>query len=190
MIPSIENCFFLMDKYGMLENIRIHSLVVAGIAHLISKGLKEAGIQVSVEKAVTGALMHDIGKTLSLDIGGDHSDIGRRICLENGLEEIADIVGEHVRLKGYQLNGDYSEKEIVYYADKRVNHDRIVSLQERLTYILERYGQNKENLHHLIKKNFKLCGRIEKKLFRWLAFSPEALAETPLPDLELLWQRD
>ena len=179
-----------MDKHGMLENIRVHSFVVAGIAHLISKGLKEAGIQVSVKKAVTGALMHDIGKTLSLSIGGDHSEIGRRICLENGFDEIADIVGEHVRLNGYHLNGDYSEKEVVYYADKRVNHDRIVSLQERLAYILERYGQNKENLHHLIKKNFELCARIEKKLFRWLMFSPESLAEIPLPDLDLLWQPD
>jgi len=188
MIPSIETCLSLMDKHRMLENIRVHSFVVAGIAHLMAKGLKESGIQISVEKVVTGALMHDIGKTLSIHIGGDHSEIGRRICLDNGLDEIADIVGEHVRLNGYHLNGDYSEKEIVYYADKRVNHDRIVSLQERLAYILERYGQNKENLHHLIKKNFELCARIEKKLFSRLEFSPESLEETPFPDLNSLWR--
>jgi putative nucleotidyltransferase with HDIG domain len=172
----------------MLDNIRIHSFVVAGIAYVIAKGLGQAGIQISVKKAVTGALMHDIGKTLSIQIGGDHSEIGRRICLDNGLDEIADIVGEHVRLNGYRLNGEYSEKEIVYYADKRVNHDRIVSLQERLVYILERYGQSNEDLHHRIKKNFALCERIEKKLFRRLEFTPESLAETPLPDVYSLWR--
>ena len=186
MIPSIETCLSLMDKYRMLENIQVHSFIVAGIAHLMAKGLKEAGFQISVEKAVTGALLHDIGKTLSIDLGGDHAEIGRRICLDNGLDGIADIVGEHVRLKEYHLSEDYSEKEIVYYADKRVNHDKIVSLQERLAYILERYAKKKKNLHHLIKKNFELCARIEQKLFKWLKFSPESLAETPLPELNSL----
>ncbi len=186
MIPSIETCLSLMDQHRMLENIRVHSFVVAGITHVMAEKLKEVGFQISLQKAVTGALLHDIGKTLTIQIGGDHAEIGRRICLENGLDDIADIVGEHVRLNGYHLNGNYSEKEIVYYADKRVNHDRIVSLQERLAYILERYGQNKENLHHLIKKNFELCARIEKKLFRRLDFTPESLAEIPLPDLNSL----
>ena len=186
MIPTIKTCLSLMDTYKMLENIRVHSFIVAGIAHLIAKKLKGTGIQISVEKAVTGALMHDIGKTHAINLGGNHSEIGRRICLDNGLDEIADIVGEHVRLRKYHLNWDYSEKEIVYYADKRVKHDRIVSLEERLAYILERYGQNKEDLHHIIEKNFELCERIEKKLFRRLDFSPESLASITLPKLDSL----
>ncbi|MBW2035719.1 MAG: HD domain-containing protein [Deltaproteobacteria bacterium] len=160
----------------MLENIKAHSVVVAKIARLIAKGIEQAGVDISIEKATAAALMHDIGKTASLKYGGDHTEIGRQICLRNHFEEIADIVREHVIFKDYELDGDYSEKEIVYYADKRVNHDRIVSLDERLAYILERYGNNQQDLCRRIKKNFKLCAKVEKKLFTKLNFRPESLS--------------
>ena len=48
------------------------------------------------------------------------------------MDEIADIVGEHVTLKSYDPVGFITEQEIVYYADKRVNHAAVVSLEERL----------------------------------------------------------
>ena len=176
MIPSIETCFELMDRYQMLKNIKAHSIVVTKVAHVVAAGLVNAGLDISIEKVVAGALLHDIGKTFSLGNGRDHSEIGKQICLENHLYEIASIVGEHVRLKNFNLNGDYSEKEVVYYSDKRVNHDGIVSLEDRLAYILERYGKNKENLCRAIRINFDLCKRVEKKIFNKLTFSPEALA--------------
>ena len=165
-----------MDKHRMLGNIKAHSIVVTKVAHLITVGLRDAGLDISIEKVVAGALLHDIGKTPSLGTGRDHSEIGKRICLENHLYEIADIVGEHVRLKNYNLNGEYSEKEVVYYSDKRVNHDGIVALKDRLAYILARYGKNREGLCRAIRMNFELCKRVEKKLFKKLTFSPESLA--------------
>ena len=177
MIPSIETCFQLMERYQMLDNIKAHSVMVAKAAHLIAGGLKDAGLEISVFKATAGALMHDIGKTASLKSGRDHAEIGRQICLDNYLDEIADIVGDHVRMKNYNLNGSYSEKEVVFYADKRVNHDKIVFLEERLTYILDRYGRNQEDLCRQIRKNFKLCGQVEKKLFSKLNFSSNALSK-------------
>ncbi|MDQ1334055.1 MAG: hypothetical protein QG552_1005 [Thermodesulfobacteriota bacterium] len=176
MVPSIQECYQLMDAYRMLDNIRAHSVVVAKVARLIAQGLQQANIDISVETATAGALLHDIGKTASLQSGGDHSEIGREICLKNHLDEIAPIVAEHVRLKEYAENGDYSEKEIVFYADKRVNHDQIVSLNERLAYILDRYSRGQEQLSRAIKKNFFLCRQVQDKLFRMLPFSPECLS--------------
>ena len=160
----------------MLDNIRAHSVVVAKITRLIAQGLRDAEIDISVKIATAAALLHDIGKTASLKSGQDHSEIGRQICLKNHLDEIAPIVAEHVRLKSYSLNGKYSEKEIVFYADKRVNHDQIVSLNERLTYILERYGRDHDELRQAIKANFYLCEQVQKKLFNKLRFSPESLS--------------
>jgi putative nucleotidyltransferase with HDIG domain len=176
MIPSIENCFSLMGTYEMLKNIRAHSVMVAKVAGVIVRGLKGAGVDISIKKTIAGALLHDIGKTSSLNSGEDHAEIGRQICVQNNLEEIADIVGEHIRLANYSLNGRYSEKEIVFYADKRVNHDKIVSLKERLAYLIERYGGNQEGLEDAIRINFDLCKAVEKKLFTRLDFGPESLA--------------
>ena len=166
-----------MEKYRMLENIRAHSVVVTKIARLIARGLRDVGMDISIEKTTAGALLHDIGKTLSLKSGGDHSMMGKQICLDNHLYEIADIVGEHVRMKDYDLNGNYSEKEIVFYADKRVNHDKIVSLEERLAYILERYALNKEGVSRAIRMNFELCRKVEERLLGRLNIDPDGLSD-------------
>lgn len=165
-----------MSRYEMLDNIRAHSLVVAKVAHLLARNLFKVGVDISVEMVTAGALMHDIGKTASLKTGQDHSKLGRQICIENDLHEIADIVGEHVRLKDYYIYGCYSAKEIVFYSDKRVTHDTIVSLEDRLTYIIGRYGKNRENLENAIRVNFELCKRVEKKLLGKLDFASEELA--------------
>jgi len=102
MIPTVEQCFEYMEKYEMLENIRAHSIVVEKVANLIARALRDVGVDVVIKKITAGALLHDIGKTLSLKTGGDHAAKGEEICYENQLDEIADIVGEHVRFKSYK----------------------------------------------------------------------------------------
>lgn len=177
MIPSIQACFDLMDEYRMLENIRAHSLLVAKVARLIARGLYHAGVGIDVKKVIAAALLHDIGKTPALTSGGDHAVMGADICRKHHLDEIAPIVLEHVRLRHYDLNGIYSEKEVVYYSDKRVNHDQIVSLDNRLAYILNRYGTKGSRLNQAIRANFDLCKQVQAKLFKKLNFTPEALAQ-------------
>ena len=140
MIPSVSRCYELMDQYQMLTHIKAHSVMVSRVAMRIANGLMDAHLDIELNKVVTGALLHDIGKTPSLKTGEDHAALGEQICLDNDLGEIAPLVGEHVRLKNYHLNGAFSEKEVVYYADKRVKHDRVVTLKERQDYIVERYG--------------------------------------------------
>ena len=160
----------------MLEHIKAHSVVVARVTCLLAQALREAEFDISVKMAIAAALMHDIGKTASLKSGQDHSEIGRKICLRNHLNEIAPIVAEHVRLSPRTLNGDFSEKEIVYYADKRVKHDKIVNLDKRLAYIIGRYGKNRKDLSEAIERNFLLCEQVEERLFQKLKFSPESLS--------------
>jgi uncharacterized protein len=177
MIPTAEKCFEIMEKYGMLDNIKAHSIVVEKIANVIARGNISAGLNISLEKIIAGSLMHDIGKTLCLDSRDDHAAKGMEICIQNNFVEIAEIVGEHIRLKSYEPEGAIRAREIVYYADKRVNHDRVVSLDERLQYLLARYARNRETIGQLIKDNFKECRQVEKKLFAKLNFRPEDLAE-------------
>ena len=71
----------------MLENIKAHSIVVAKVAHLIARGLLDAGLDISLEKTTAGALLHDIGKTASLNSDENHAEIGQQICLQNHLDE-------------------------------------------------------------------------------------------------------
>jgi uncharacterized protein len=173
----IQACFHLMDRYEMLEHIRAHSVMVARVARIIARALKRGGMPVSVSKTTVGALLHDIGKTASLTTGGDHAEMGRLICIQNQFADVADIVGEHVKMRHYSPEAGLSEKEIVYYSDKRVNHDRIVSLDERLAYILDRYGGSHELIYQGIRDNFELCRRVEARLFSFLNFAPDSLPQ-------------
>jgi len=177
MIPSTEECYQYMDLYGMLDHIRDHSMMVEKIANIITRGLQGSGMSLSVRMVGAGALLHDIGKTLCLNSTDDHAAKGKEICLQNHLDEIADIVNEHVTLRDYNQNKDITEKEIVYYADKRVKHDKVVSLEERRTYIIDRYAKGREDIRVLIEKNFKICKEVEKQIFSRLDFEPWQLAE-------------
>jgi uncharacterized protein len=176
MIPTVQECFELMDRYRMLANIKLHSVVVARITEVLVQNLQQLGHPLSMELAVAGALLHDIAKTPCLGSDSDHAREGSNICVRHRFQEIAEIVGEHVQLReGVQPTG-CSEKEIVFYADKRVNHDRIVRLEERLAYIIERYGRSNERRRQAILKNFEQCRQVEAKLFERLCFRPEDLA--------------
>ena len=177
-IPGVNDCLGLMEQYHMLPNIKDHSIVVARVAEIITNSLIAAGHNLSFDKVIAGALLHDIGKTACLDNDDDHAAMGLEICLAHNLETIADIVAEHVILKNYTPENVFAEKEIVYYADKRVNHDQVVSLEERLAYILDRYGLNNEIRYRAIKKNYARCQDLEKRMFSFLAFEP-----SDVPDL-------
>jgi len=170
--PSVAECLQLMDAHRMLANIKAHSLVVARVADLLARGLASAGEAIAVDTVIAGALLHDIGKTACLHTSENHAARGAKICLAHQLSTIAEIVDQHVVLKDYAVDGAFTEKEIVFYADKRVNHDRVVSLEERLAYILDRYGLNDPVRFEAIKKNFVRCRSVENKIFARLDFCP------------------
>ena len=84
------------------------------------------------------------------------------------------IVGCHVYLEDYPASGSPLEVEVVNYADKRVMHDRIVSLDERMQYILQTYGGEPRN-EQRIQWLWSQTRQLEKRLFQPLPIGPEAL---------------
>ena len=187
-IPGVNECLALLEQYHMLPNIKDHSIVVTEVAGVITNGLIAAGYDLSLETVIAGALLHDIGKTACLDNDDDHAARGLEICLAHNLKTIADIVAEHVILKNYAPQNGFAEKEIVYYADKRVNHDKVVSLEERLAYILERYGMNNEVRCRAIKRNYARCQDLEKRMFSFLTFDPADISELLIAQQSILDQ--
>jgi putative nucleotidyltransferase with HDIG domain len=182
-IPSIKQCLDLHDRFEMLDNIRAHSSVVARVAEALVDGLhrtgKSPGPLPNKDEVIAGALLHDIAKTLCIKTGCRHAEVGRQICLELGYPELSEIVAEHVVLKEFAANrytqGIFGTKEMVFYADKRVRHDEVVSLDGRLAYILDRYGDNTPVKEQLIRQNFNKTIELEKYLFSFLDFLPNEL---------------
>ena len=169
-IPSEEHCRRIISELGMLENIVAHSLQVCRVSLLLTDHLGLPGINRELVRAA--ALLHDITKTRSFQTNENHAETGARLLADLGYPEVARIVGQHVRLDRYPLNSSPpTDAEIVNYSDKRILHDKIVPLNERMGYILERYGgspERKRNILLLWEKTEKL----EKRLFAALPFSP------------------
>lgn len=67
-------------SYG--QNVLWHSVEMAHIAAILAE---EIGADVAVARA--GALLHDIGKTVSHEVQGTHVEIGRRILQKYGVDE-------------------------------------------------------------------------------------------------------
>lgn len=175
MVPSIHTCHSIMVEIGMPEHIQRHSIMVERAAVLIARAHIRAGADLSLDRIRAGALLHDIAKAECFESGENHAARGGAMCLERGFHEIAGIVEEHVRLRDFHTNGGVRAKEIVYYADKRVNHDRIVSLDERLEKLIARYGAGRDDLKQRLEDNFHQCRAVEHKLFRGLKFKAEDL---------------
>ena len=175
MIPTVNQCFELMDEYEMLDNIKAHSIMVARVAELITRHIRQNPFDLSMELVIAGSLLHDIAKTPCLNSACRHDREGEKIVLRHGFHELAEIVAEHVVLQKTKP-GIISEKQIVYYADKRINHDQVVSLDARLAYIMDRYGRDNEYRHKAIMENFIKCRQLEAEIFDRLDFKPGNVA--------------
>jgi len=164
-----------MSQYEMLANIKAHSLMVARIAEFLGRDLIKSGLGLNLDLVVSGALLHDIGKTACLHNGRNHALLGAEICDSCGYGEVAPLVAQHVILAD-DLPDKPDARQVVYYADKRVNHAEVVSLEARLAYIIGRYGLNDSRRCAAIRRNFTRCYNIEKTIFSYLEYTPEDLA--------------
>jgi len=181
MIPGIDQCLALMADEGMLANIRDHSLVVAGIAEGIRVRLAENGVTVPRDLVLAGALLHDIAKTHCLEESCNHARLGAEICRERGYPEVARIVADHVFLPRVPERADAAC--LVYYADKRVNHDQVVSISERERYIIDKYGKGDRERVAAIRANVETWRRVEELIFNGLDLDPAALDQGFVVDI-------
>ena len=77
---SILGRLHFRTSYG--QNVLWHSVEMAHMAAIIAE---ETGADVAIARA--GALLHDIGKTVSHEVAGTHVEIGIRILQKYGVDE-------------------------------------------------------------------------------------------------------
>ncbi len=79
-LVTILGRLYFRTSYG--QNVLNHSVEMAHIASIIAE---EVGADPSVARA--GALLHDIGKTVSHEVAGTHVEIGIRILEKYGVDQ-------------------------------------------------------------------------------------------------------
>ncbi|HOO72276.1 MAG TPA: HDIG domain-containing protein [Spirochaetota bacterium] len=161
--PDRKQCLAIMEEHGMLPNIVSHSVQVMNVCLAIMARLRDPSA-VDPSLVVASALLHDIAKTHSLENRDlRHDMLGGEMLRDMGYPAIAEIVESHVVFKNFNESGRLEEREIVYYADKRVMHDEIVSIDKRIEDLVERYGTS-ENIKKMILDNRDFITRLENKI--------------------------
>jgi len=164
LIPSVKQCFRLIHKMEMMSHIKAHSLRVCQVAELLTGLMAKAHIHLNFDLVYAGALLHDITKTRSFKTGEFHAATGDELLCEMGFPQVGAIIRQHVALDEYFVSAIPDEAEIVNYADKRVLNTDIVSLAQRMDYILERYGTNQEYRQRLLRIG-RYAEKTEKRIF-------------------------
>ena len=102
---------------------------------------------------------------------GGQAHLGAEILAELGYPELALVVREHVYLENVPDPRPLRESEVVNYADKRVLHDRVVSLADRIADLKVRYGRTPEALARISALAVR-TRVLEEKLFAPLSLEP------------------
>ena len=169
--PTREECLALIHRMVMLPNIVDHSLKVALVAVFLTERLKAGGVILDRNLIEAAALLHDITKTRSLTTGENHAVTGAELVASLGYDRVAEVIVQHVVIVEDLTTEQPNEVEVVNYADKRVLHDRVASIEDRQDYVMARYGKEPE-IRERITRNWQRVATTEQKLFRFLNFTP------------------
>lgn len=174
-VPDMAACHALWDRYAMPDHIRAHSLRVADMAMALARAALDNvadgpngpnSTDIHLPSVLASALLHDIAKDYTIRFGGNHAQLGGAWALhETGNPRIAQGVMHHVH---WPWRVDVTVREwlmplIIIYADKRVKHDQLVTLEERFDDLVERYGRT-ERIRERIRESHEQAVEIELAL--------------------------
>ncbi|MFW6013684.1 MAG: HD domain-containing protein [Candidatus Nanoarchaeia archaeon] len=199
-LPSEEECFKLMDCYCLPQNIREHCLLVAKVAKLIALKHLEGGNKVNIHLVYSSSLLHDLAKPIEFseytglnpeceklwkDLkksynNSTHSEVGY-LFLKKDFPGVAQIIRKHDYMalisKDVNERPTKIEEKIVNYADKRVSHGKVVSLQQRFKEGFKRWHKEKNYDIKIAKIINEKYFELERELFFDIPLEPHEVIE-------------
>ncbi|MBI5388944.1 HD domain-containing protein [Candidatus Woesearchaeota archaeon] len=203
-LPSKEECYALLATYKVPGHVIRHSEAVCRVAVFLAKRLKDKGMALDVQLVERAALLHDLLKTidfqdfnasfgdkpssqeiafwqeLKVKYKGMKHETAAYLLLKERYPQIAHVILTH-RYSAILTEDERPktwEEKLVYYADKRVKHDTIVSLQERFEDGRKRYGRlkTKEEQETTARIEHAIV-MLEQEIFNPLGITPNQLVE-------------
>ena len=197
----------MMKDYHVPAHILKHSLAVAKLGVFLAERLKEKGTGVDVDLVETACLLHDIVRVCDfreIDYGNfeqtvsqqdeakwqqlraEYKELGHEDAAYEILKEKYPMLASTIKKHKYMAMVDENtrpktwEEKLVYYADMRVMHDKIVPLETRLKEAHERNAplRSSEAQSKIeIARIDPLIFRLEQGIFDRLALTPVALTD-------------
>lgn len=155
--PNDRECSALLDIFQVPEKIRRHCQKVAEVSLMLAEILKEREIILDTVTLIAAALLHDI-----LRKEKHHPEKGALLLKNMGYKKIGDCIFTHMDIT-VKNDGIITENEILYLADKLVEEDKIVDLQQRKKINLEEF-KDKPEVQEKIKKRYEDAEIIKAKI--------------------------
>lgn len=171
-IPTPKEALEILRRSGCSPEVIRHCEAVSNLAVEIARKCKRNGVDVDVELVKIGALLHDIGRSKTHSV--DHPIVGSKMARSYGLpEKIIRIIERHI---GGGLTAEEAEElgwpresylpetieeKIVTYADKLIEGDRTVPIEETIKKLRRRLGVNHPSIKRIINLHREitaLCG--------------------------------
>jgi HD superfamily phosphohydrolase YqeK len=157
--PTVEQCYELLKQCHTPKHIIRHCEVCADFAVELAKKIAANGVNVNIDLVHRACLLHDIMRVCDFHEPLDEifdepisekdlkkwQQLGRQCkglrhedaayeFFKNEYPALALAIKRHAykSLLDEKLNPQTIEEKIVYYADKRVMHDKVVPLLQRL----------------------------------------------------------
>ncbi len=176
-IPDNKTAIKILRDYKTPVHIMRHCVMVAKVSTFLGIRLRERGCNISIGLLQAGGLLHDVAKYHAIIHGGDHASMGATFLEGLGYKDVAKIVRSHVHIDTNELcMRKINEAIVVNYADKRVKHTTVVSLEDRFEDLYIRYGTDNYRRKR-IKELFDQTKEMEKNIFSVLHIEPDQLNE-------------
>lgn len=170
LILSDEDCLYLLGILGVPHNVQRHCQAVADLTSALGRALEQQGQVLDLNLLRSASLLHDLAKGVR-----KHAVVAQEILQTMGLKRLGEVVGHHMVIPPELVRSrTLSEEELVYLADKLVQEDRIVTLEERTRQALREHTGDEAALR-AVKERMKLAARILGKVEA--ALGRPALAE-------------
>lgn len=125
-------------------NLLLHTQAVAGVAYQLAVWLRAAGENVDPLLAQRGGMLHDLAKVSTLHVSGtNHGEAAAKILAGRGQAALAEIARRHIltNLLDDKLAPRTWEEKVVYLADKLIEGSRLVTLDQRINALSQRYSR-------------------------------------------------
>ena len=170
-IPSPRECLALISEVRPIpENIRAHSIMVAGLARAMGEQLNACGEHFDTDLLQAAGLLHDIAR-----LERNHGPQGAKILDAMGFSAVARVIAPHSDMDVQDL-APITHREVIFLADKYFKGNRPVPLETRYGAKMEKYGKNPEAREH-VRKRLEHALKSERRI--------EARAGVVLKDLAI-----
>ncbi len=178
-VPSLEQVEQLSNEFHTPFHVRNHEKGVEKVASQFAKNFLKNGVIVDLNLIKTASLLHDLVRIVNFkeiifdDFCEEEKITDEKICFWNNIREshghmhhgeaaseilrergfisCADVVERHKSRAIFEELRTFEEK-IVYLADKKVLHDKIVTIAQRLEDGRVRHNLKNEELQKKLEK--------------------------------------